>query len=91
MDKANCSDAAEMQRVLDLIVTKAGRLKSSIEDLQCRAIEARLDLMAPDTRERLALLNVRQDLVQVLDTLIDEIEAMLAALAPPTAESTILQ
>lgn len=73
--------AGNVSKALDLVVTKAGAFKLSIEDLQCRAINARLDAMDPGTAEGVdamfAGLLATQHIVQKLDNLVGDLDALI--------------
>lgn len=75
---------AAMQCALDLLVSKAGELKSRIEDVQCMAIETRVFLLDGDTcrdQERTRLVAVE------LSSVIEELDTLVARLQSASAEA----
>lgn len=88
MSKMKRPAATEAQRALDMIVSRAGKLKSRIETVQCMALEVRLDVMDDDavqhpTRTLHALqpiVNELASLVEDISTLFDGIRAAAAKL-----------
>lgn len=81
MDKTKCSVAENVPAALDLIVAKAGGIKSRIENVHCIAIDARRDSMEPDTTQGgTAGLHVLRHIVRELDTFVDEIRTLVVEL-----------
>lgn len=93
MGKVRNPTAAEMQRFWDLVASKAGRLKSRIETVQCMAIDARLTLTGDDAdRKPDRTVHTRQQIAHELGCVTDDIEALLADIrAAAKAERTLLQ
>lgn len=80
--------AAEMRRVLDLIVSKAGTLKSRIEEVQCTAIDTRLTLMDHDARQdQEGIRQARKQIADELSSVVDDIETLLAELQSVSTEA----
>lgn len=77
MDKVLRPSVAEMQRLFDLIATKASKLKARIENVQCTAIDARLTLMGSDANSD-GTRHAQRRIATELDSLADEIETLIA-------------
>jgi hypothetical protein len=79
---------------LDLIVTRTTGFKARVENMQCMAIDARLDTNGPDTPEEdaavLAGMLVAQQVIFALDNLADDIDVLteeilnVLSLEPPS-------
>lgn len=80
---SNPSTAA-MQRALDLFVSKAGGLKSRIEDVQCMAIETRVFLLDGNTHQDQGR---TRRIADELSLVVDEIETLLAELQIASTEA----
>lgn len=77
MEKLQRPGVAEMQRLLDLIATKASTLKTRMEEVHVTALEARLTLAnigasSHGTRQ------ARQLIAGELGSLADEVETLVA-------------
>lgn len=95
MRKMKRPAAAEAQRALDMIVSKAAKLKSRINRVQCMAMDARLDLMDDDVLQNpTRTLQALQPIVDELASLVEDISALFDAIrtaSPKIAERSRLQ
>ena len=77
---------AEMLRIMDMVVSKASRLKSRIENVQCTAIDTRLTLMDNDASQHpRRTLEALQHIVSELSSLIEDASALFDAICAASA------
>ncbi len=87
MSKMKRPGATEAQRALDTIVSRAGKLKSRMNTVQCMAMDARLDLMDDDVVQHpTRTLHALQPIVDELASLVEDISALFDGIRAAAAK-----